>query len=176
MPDAELDPRAQAWVDKARGGTWLDWLIEDDPVPDDSALLTRDVVIGQLARRGLTVSERSIQRWETLGVVPRPVHRVQAGRLRSLYHPAAAELLAGMVGRSIDDADVDRITSENGRLFSLIAKGLHIIQVYRDDPAIQAAIASIQERFNQTYPNPLTRVVLELWDATGMRQKIPLDV
>ncbi len=77
-----MSTEAPAKVSKA---TWVDWVRDGAPEPDDDDLLTRDELIDRLHQSGDPVTTRELRYWEAEGALPQPVKRWHAGATRALY-------------------------------------------------------------------------------------------
>lgn len=83
--------------DWERAKTWLEWqeqFAPDAPIPDDNELVTREDIFASLSAVGIEMSLSTLKRWETAGMVPRPIRRWHNGATRGLYARWAAYAVA----------------------------------------------------------------------------------
>jgi DNA-binding transcriptional MerR regulator len=74
MPTAETPTTNQE--------TWLDWQPEGAPLPQ---LLSHDELLSLLHSRGNDVSPYTLEHYRRNGILPRPVRRQHAGKVRPVY-------------------------------------------------------------------------------------------
>ncbi len=67
------------------GETWLDWMPPGMTAPPPEELLTRTELLAEIRGVGLDTTPRTLQSWEALGILPRPIRQWHQGAVRALY-------------------------------------------------------------------------------------------
>jgi len=72
--------------------SWRDWLPEGEDGPTDDELITRAELLAQLRDADVDLAERTLQTWESQGIMPGPVRRWHDGATRAMYAPWVVSL------------------------------------------------------------------------------------
>lgn len=92
-PAIEEAPASHVGADMDYSETWDAWVPQGWFAPGDEELITRDELLSRVGQSGRKVTTRSLQLWENLGLVPRPIRRWHEGAVRALYAPWVADVV-----------------------------------------------------------------------------------
>ncbi len=92
---------------KPKRETWRDWQPPGAPEPEQ--LLTKEQLLAELRKMGEHISARTLNHWQAIGLIPRPVRRWYEGKPASLYPAWMPELVALARGRRSDGDNPDEI-------------------------------------------------------------------
>jgi hypothetical protein len=67
---------------RAKHETWLDWMPYNSPMPQ---LLSHDELLSLLRSRGTEITSAGLQYYRHRGILPRPIRRQHAGKVRPVY-------------------------------------------------------------------------------------------
>jgi hypothetical protein len=177
---------------KSKRETWLDWQPPDAPEPEQ--LLTKGQLLDELRKMGEHIPERTLNHWQSLGMIPRPVRRWHAGKPASFYAEWVVEAVVRArdmrrdgsrpadIGRSLRSWVVGQVSSDRHiNVDDTLRLGAHDdLHLRRDDsPAAAAyatalataldaikALADARERWTGV---PVHRARLQLFDEHGQR-------
>lgn len=109
--------------------TWRDWMPPDMPEPAEGDLITRGELLQRLRDRNVVICPRTLQLWESMGIVPRPIRRWNNGGPRALYPPWDEDLvIIADKGRG-NREDIEKI-SQNVKDHVRYAAGSFAMQRY----------------------------------------------
>jgi len=79
---------------KPKRETWLEPPWSPSGTQEPELLLTKEQLLDELRKMGESIPERTLNHWQAIGMIPRPVRRWHEGKPASLYPAWMPELVA----------------------------------------------------------------------------------
>ena len=156
--------------------TWRDWLPAGEPPTPDDELITRGELLARLRDVDVDLTARTLQSWEQLGIMPRPIRLRRDGGNWSFYAPWVV-----YIGRFAAMLKVQGIPLEaiSERTRWMVPSAIYRSRVWTEvmaDGRLHEALQEIAERFESVSGERLDTINVrmdlakgETWEAYTFR-------
>ena len=176
--DASLtvaDTATMTGVDQARV-TWRDWLPAGEPPTPDDELITRGELLARLRDVNVDLTARTLQSWEQLGIMPRPIRLRRDGGNWSFYAPWVVYIGRFAAMLKAQGTPLEAIGERTRRM---VPSAIYRSRVWTEvmaDGRLHEALQEIAERFESVSGERLDTINVrmdlakgETWEAYTFR-------